>query len=72
MAPASPPTEAYHIHCWSVDSANTEGPQQQALAVAGLLDARVSNLTREDEGLGPRDKDKDIGVMCDDACTNSA
>lgn len=27
------PGSAYHIHCWSVDSANTEGPQQQALAV---------------------------------------
>ena len=45
-----------------MDSANTEGPQQQALAVAGLLGFQTS----EDEGLGPRDKDRDIGVMCDD------
>eukprot|EP00438_Fugacium_kawagutii_P007041 Skav220570 [mRNA] locus=scaffold145:56599:74515:- [translate_table: standard] len=26
------PGSDYHIHCWSVDAANTEGPQQQALA----------------------------------------
>lgn len=27
------PGSAYHIHCWSVDAANTAGPEQEALAV---------------------------------------